>query len=71
MYSKWEAKHTAADLRKIEYGRSLQSDIENLSNGRLDGTDQQLSGRYWTNNSFDVPMEGSRTGATALFLREK
>ncbi|CAG9532574.1 unnamed protein product [Cercopithifilaria johnstoni] len=57
-------QHAVAGLRKTEYGRSLQGDIENLSNGRLDGTDQQLSGRYRPNNSFDVPMEGSQTGAT-------
>ncbi|VBB30945.1 unnamed protein product, partial [Acanthocheilonema viteae] len=57
-------QHAVAGLRKTEYGRSLQGDIENLSNGRLDGTDQQLYRRNRSNNSFDVPMERNQTGAT-------
>uniref|UniRef100_A0A1I8EIT7 Uncharacterized protein n=1 Tax=Wuchereria bancrofti TaxID=6293 RepID=A0A1I8EIT7_WUCBA len=57
-------QHAVAGLRKTEYGRSLQGDIENLSNGRLDGTDQQLSGRYRSNGSFDVPLERNQTGTT-------
>ncbi|VDM91836.1 unnamed protein product, partial [Litomosoides sigmodontis] len=56
--------HAVAGLRKTEYGRSLQGDIENLSNGRLDGTDQQLHRRHRPDNSLDVPMEGNQTGAT-------
>ncbi|EJD73815.1 CBR-ZYX-1 protein, partial [Loa loa] len=57
-------QHAVAGLRKTEHGRSLQGDIENLSNGRLDGTDQQLSRRHWPNSSFDVTLEGNQTGAT-------
>nr|CRZ21887.1 Bm7893 [Brugia malayi] len=59
-------QHAVAGLRKTEYGRSLQGDIENLSNGRLDGTDQQLSGRYRSNGSFDVPLERNKAG-TAFY----
>ncbi|VDK81571.1 unnamed protein product, partial [Onchocerca ochengi] len=57
-------QHAVAGLRKTEHGRSLQDDIENLSNGGLDGTDQQLSRRYWPNSSFNEPMEGNQAGAT-------
>uniref|UniRef100_A0A915PN18 DUF4378 domain-containing protein n=1 Tax=Setaria digitata TaxID=48799 RepID=A0A915PN18_9BILA len=56
-------QHAVAGLRKTEYGRSLQGDIENLSNGRLDGTDQQLSGRYRSNSPFDVSMGRNQTRA--------
>ncbi|VDK29492.1 unnamed protein product [Gongylonema pulchrum] len=57
------SQHAAAGLRKTEHDRSLRRDFEDLSNGRLDRTDQQLSGRYRADGSFDVPVEANQARA--------
>ncbi|VDM96002.1 unnamed protein product [Thelazia callipaeda] len=50
-------QHAAAGLRKTEHNRPLQCNFENLSDGRVDGSDQQLFRHHRQNDSFHAPVE--------------
>lgn len=57
-------QYAATGLRKTQYNKSLRSNIEDISDGRLDGENVQLSRRYWKDSKIDEPMERNKTRET-------
>jgi hypothetical protein len=59
-------QHAAAGLRKTGYNEPIRGDESYISNGRMDGSNQRVSGRNWTNGTFDESMERNQT-RTSLY----
>uniref|UniRef100_A0A9J2P919 Zasp-like motif domain-containing protein n=1 Tax=Ascaris lumbricoides TaxID=6252 RepID=A0A9J2P919_ASCLU len=57
-------QYAAAGLRKTQYDRPLRSDFESVPNGRVDGSNQPLSGRYRQDRPFNEWMESDKTRET-------